>query len=185
MVLKKEIRKLHKAKRDAIPLDLKTKAEEEIAEILRKKLSGETVVFVYSPKDSELNLWNLYDSLMKNGVRLAFPRVNSNKYEANKDMEFYVIKDKTDLEPGTFGVMEPKKSCDEIIPADNYFLVPGLAFDLDGSRIGYGAGYYDRYFGKYDNHKKIGVCFRNQITEHIDSSLFDIRMDEVICDSCT
>jgi 5-formyltetrahydrofolate cyclo-ligase len=71
--------------------------------------------------------------------------------------------------------MDPKKICEN----PDLAFVPGIAFDLNCFRIGYGGGYYDRFLGKRKCFK-VGICFDFQIVERIPHEAFDIRMDIVI-----
>ena len=61
-----------------------------------------------------------------------------------------------------------------------FMLVPGVAFDLEGNRIGYGKGYYDNYLKDYPEILTVGICFSNQILEKIPFEDCDIRLDYVI-----
>ena len=79
---------------------------------------------------------------------------------------------------GDFNILEPQNK-----PYEGSFdiiIVPGVAFDPQGNRMGRGKGYYDRFLVKYPNVKKIGICFDFQLVESIPAEPHDIRMDEVI-----
>ena len=58
-------------------------------------------------------------------------------------------------------------------------LVPGLAFDAQGRRMGYGKGYYDKYFARYSECIKVGICYAVQIIDEVPTSQYDITMDAV------
>ncbi len=79
---------------------------------------------------------------------------------------------------GDFNILEPQNT-----PYEGGFdliIVPGVAFDPQGNRMGRGKGYYDRFLVKYPTVKKIGICFDFQLVEEIPAEPHDIRMDEVI-----
>ena len=79
---------------------------------------------------------------------------------------------------GDFNILEPQN-----VPYTGGFdliVVPGVAFDRDGHRIGRGKGYYDRFLCKHLEVKRIGICFDFQLVEEVPSEPFDIQMDEVI-----
>ena len=59
------------------------------------------------------------------------------------------------------------------------FLVPGVSFDVNGNRMGFGKGYYDRYLSNLDVYK-IGICFEEQISESIPTDKYDVKMNEII-----
>ena len=93
------------------------------------------------------------------------------------ELELREYKDTQSLQRGSFGILEPqgetinKKEIDLAI-------VPGVAFDSRGHRLGRGKGFYDRLFSHITPYK-IGVCFAFQVRDELPSDSFDIRMDEV------
>lgn len=85
----------------------------------------------------------------------------------------------SEMEKSKFGVMEPVSSVETL--GIEVAIVPGLAFDMQGNRIGYGAGFYDRYLKAHPNILKIGVCYDFQIIEDgIKSEIFDVPMDYIV-----
>ena len=67
----------------------------------------------------------------------------------------------------------------KICKNDPLVLVPGLAFDAQGRRMGYGKGYYDKYFARYSECIKVGICYAVQIIDEVPTSQYDITMDAV------
>jgi len=180
MTEKKEIRKLHNSLRDGIESGLKKSAEKEIAIKILKKygkaIEEKGILFVYAPIKSEVNLSDMYNYLKNRGVKLAYPRVYK------KEMDFYLCNDESDFFTGSFNVPEPKEYCKKVFPDKDFFIVPGLVFNDLNERIGYGAGYYDRYFSRFPGNIKIGVCFKNQIDNDFKADEHDISMDDVFHD---
>ena len=79
---------------------------------------------------------------------------------------------------GDFNILEPQN---EPYTGDfDLIIVPGVAFDRMGNRLGRGKGYYDRFLSRYLNVKRIGICFGFQLVDEVPAEPFDIRMDEVI-----
>ena len=79
---------------------------------------------------------------------------------------------------GDFNILEPQNE-----PYTGNFdliVVPGVAFDRQGNRIGRGKGYYDRFLCQHLDVKRIGICFDFQLVDEVPAEPFDIRMDEVI-----
>ena len=79
---------------------------------------------------------------------------------------------------GDFNILEPQNE-----PYQGGFdlmVVPGVAFDRQGNRLGRGKGYYDRFLSQHLTVKRIGICFDFQLVEEVPAEPFDIRMDEVI-----
>lgn len=84
----------------------------------------------------------------------------------------------TDFAVGDFNILEPQN---EPYKGDfDLIVVPGVAFDRNGNRLGRGRGYYDRFLCQHLEVKKIGICFDFQLVEEIPTEPFDIKMDEVI-----
>ena len=73
-------------------------------------------------------------------------------------------------------------SCKEVvdIPENSVVIMPGVAFDKKGNRIGYGKGYYDKYFSKDSNSYKIAIAFLMQMVAKIPANAFDIKADCVV-----
>jgi len=134
-----------------------------------------TPIAVYIAIGHEVNLKEMIERLLKEGKTLCAPKVKG------KTMEFYKFISYDDLKPGPFGVLEPKNSLNPISLKYSVVFVPGVAFGLDGSRIGYGAGYYDRYFAKNDNNVLIGVAYDFQINQIFVADEYDIKMNRIIC----
>lgn len=103
--------------------------------------------------------------------------------ESEGRMYFVPYLEKDELFKTKLGVWEPKKEkMEQTFPQEkDLFLVPGAVFDEQGNRIGYGGGYYDRYFALGGNYKKIGIAFSFQLLkETIPSEKLDRKVDEVI-----
>ena len=111
---------------------------------------------------------------LEQGVKVAVPRVKG------KEMDFYYIDRFEDLEPGCFGIPEPNKGCRLAECQEAPVIVPGVAFSERFERTGYGAGYYDRFFEKEPQHKKIAICYDFQIAEAIAVDQYDVLMDQII-----
>jgi len=88
------------------------------------------------------------------------------------------------LEKGGYNVLEPVNKEDEINPEGiDLVIVPGVAFDSKGNRIGYGKGYYDRFLKRLNpDCKKIGLAFDFQVVDEIMAEDFDVAVDEVVSD---
>ncbi len=106
---------------------------------------------------------------------VAVPKV------VGKEMEFYQITSMEELAPGYHGILEPATSR-KVIASQGIMLLPGLAFDREKNRIGYGGGYYDRYLQRYPSRRRItvGVAFDVQILPRIQAQEHDIRPDYIL-----
>lgn len=79
---------------------------------------------------------------------------------------------------GDFNILEPQN--EPYTGGFDLIIVPGVAFDHNGNRLGRGKGYYDRFLSHHLDVKRIGICFDFQLVDEVPSEAFDIRMDEVI-----
>jgi len=88
-----------------------------------------------------------------------------------------------DLKKGAYNIREPRVSCEER-PAYrmDLIVVPGVAFDRKGGRLGRGGGYYDRLLKKARKVIKVGLCFREQIVKKVPMRTHDVRVDKIITD---
>ncbi|OGX13985.1 MAG: 5-formyltetrahydrofolate cyclo-ligase [Omnitrophica bacterium RIFOXYB12_FULL_50_7] len=88
-----------------------------------------------------------------------------------------------DLKKNAYNIMEPKALCEKRpVSKMDIILVPGVAFDKRGGRLGRGGGYYDRLLQKARKVIKIGLCFREQIVKKVPMKAHDVRVDRVITD---
>ena len=105
-------------------------------------------------------------------------------------MHFYVVKNlKKDTEKGAFGIMEPKVTCEIFNPKlENSVLafVPGVVFDRNSNRYGYGRGYYDRYLADFPEVRRVALAYQLQISETILETLVtDIKMHAIVTEQET
>ena len=109
--------------------------------------------------------------------RIAAPKV------IGSDMIFYEITSEQDLEPGYFGIREPREGLD-VAGTDSVFLVmPGVAFDRNRHRAGYGGGFYDRYLSTHPDLYKAAVAFEFQMVEEVPTEPTDMRPDSVMTEN--
>lgn len=131
-------------------------------------------ILVYISKDNEVSTIKLIKELLKLKKNVYAPRI------LNNNMEFYRLNSLEDLRLGNFNILEPNSSEKFNNKENGCVIVPGLLFDKDNNRLGYGCGYFDKYLKKYNKLYKIGVCFSTFLVDKIITSEFDIKMDEVI-----
>ena len=89
-------------------------------------------------------------------------------------MDFFYIDSLKQLEEGTFHVMEPVRGSEKADPLQQPVIVPGSVFGRDGSRYGYGKGYYDRFFAKYPRLRRYAVCYEHQLEETLPIDPHDV-----------
>lgn len=144
------------------------------------RIMAAKTVLLYYPLPDEVDVRPLLDLLVQQGKQVILPKVVS-----DSDLTLHPYKSNEDLEPGAFGIMEPTST--EISPDDiedtAVAIIPGMAFDTKGHRLGRGKGYYDRLLSRLPYIYKIGICFYFQLMESIPTDRHDIVMDEIIYDN--
>jgi 5-formyltetrahydrofolate cyclo-ligase len=167
------------ARRDALPAEARQAAAEAIAaRAFPLKTAPGAVVSGFMPLKSEINPLPLMQKLSAAGARLALPRiVGRGSPLSMRAWEFGA-----DLDRGQWGIREPKADAPEVDP--DVVLVPLLAFDRAGYRLGYGAGYYDMTIKRLRALKPvvtaIGVAFAVQEVPKVPATPRDERLDLVL-----
>ncbi len=145
---KQEFRAALKEKRNALPKEQKKEADRAITERIAASaiFSDASAVLLYAPIGSEPNLLPLVRRCRELGKTVAFPRCNTE----DKTLQFYILTPDARLEKGAYGIPEPPADAPLLAPDERTLcIVPALSFDPQGNRIGYGAGYYDRFLSTF------------------------------------
>ena len=131
-------------------------------------------IYGYLPYNQEVRTVPMLEQAIKDGKRVAVPKVYGD------DMKFIYITDFSQVEKGYAGIPEPV--ADEPVADDPTALVlmPGLAFDKEGHRIGYGGGFYDRFLAAEPNHPTLALCYDFQMLPQLETEEFDIPVDCVL-----
>ena len=133
------------------------------------------VILLYSALPDEVPTQSLMDDLVAQGKTVVLPRVVS-----DTDMELRRYTGQQDLQTGAYGIMEPTGELFTDYDAIDVAIIPGMAFDTEGHRLGRGKGYYDRFLARVPHLYKIGLCFSWQMVDHVPCDEHDAVMDEVI-----
>jgi len=178
--LKKIIRKRIQKKRDKLSECARFTRSTSIADRLMGlgcyKDSKE--ILAYYPFRSEIDTTIIIRRALKQQKKVILPRFNG------KDLDLYYIKDlSNDLRCGSFDIMEPIPS--ECTPASykdtDIVLVPGVSFDRDLNRLGYGGGFYDKLLEKLPAYLlRIALAFDLQIVDNIPVMEHDLKVDIII-----
>lgn len=143
-------------------------------------LRDATCVALYSPINNEVHTGRLADYVLTSGKKLTYPRVQGG------ELTFLQVSGHEQLTTGAFGVLEPRGS--EHVPLDalDVVVVPGVAFDQDGHRLGYGRGYYDRTLAACrEDCKKVGLAYEMQLVEKLPTLEHDQVLSMLITESRT
>ena len=177
--IKKEIRKRSLGIREQIGQEERKRAEEKITEQILSSRPYRDVCFLYCyvSYGSEPDTRRLIDESLRQRKRVAVPRVTG-----KHKMDFCFIRSLADLSPGYRGISEPGPWCRKApVPSEKTLvIVPGLAFDRGGGRIGYGGGFYDAYLERQSRCIKAAAAFSAQITDEVPSESSDVKMDMII-----
>ena len=173
--MKKELlRKKYKEKRDNIKNKV-TKDNLIYQKVINNKdiLSSKTLL-IYISINSEVDTTKIINYFF-NTKNIAVPKIIDN------DMFFCYVTNLNDLTPGKYNIPEPTNE-NIVTDFDNAIcIVPGICYDKENYRIGYGKGYYDRFLSK-NKIKTIGLCYKECMIEKIDNNKYDYKIDEVITD---
>jgi 5-formyltetrahydrofolate cyclo-ligase len=146
---------------------------------LLAKLSPAAVVALYAQKGSEVDTANLDAYARASGLRVAYPRI----IDGDRRLAFHEVA-LGELVPSIFGLREPAPTSPAIGLAEIAALVvPGLAFDRAGGRIGWGRGYYDATLVHAAAALRIGLAFECQIIEHVPREPHDASLHYVVTEA--
>ena len=155
-------------------LEKSSQIEKNLFKIEQYKNSKITMFFVSF--NSEVNTHDMIRKSLHNKTVIV-PKVVHNEIEPS------IILDFDNLVPsGKFGILEPIEAMKIAYKNIDLVLVPGIAFDKKGHRIGYGFGYYDKFLSKVPKAVKIGLCFDFQIVDKIPNEAHDIPVDLIVTD---
>lgn len=131
-------------------------------------------IYGYLPYNQEVRTVPMLQQALADGKRVAVPKCYGD------EMRFIYLEDLSQVEKGYCGIPEP--IADEPLADDKTALVlmPGLAFDPQGHRMGYGGGFYDKFLEKEPNHPTIALCYGFQMLEHLETEAHDIPVDTVL-----
>ncbi|MBR5569491.1 MAG: 5-formyltetrahydrofolate cyclo-ligase [Oscillospiraceae bacterium] len=171
-----ELRQLMKEKKRAMTPEQIEAASVRLGELFAQCApyqQAETIYF-YLPYNQEVRTLPMIEKAFADGKRVAVPKVYGD------EMRFIYIEDLSGIAKGSFGIPEPV--ADEPVANDPkaLILMPGLAFDREGHRIGYGGGYYDKYLNAQPGHPTVALCYAFQMQSHLETEEFDIPVDLVL-----
>lgn len=142
---------------------------------LRPLLSVASTVLLYYSLPDEVDTHAFLDELRSAGKIVLLPRVVD-----EGTMVLHRYTGRADLSEGAFGIMEPVGEPFTDYAAIDVAVIPGMAFDADGHRLGRGRGYYDRFLSSIPYIYKIGMCFDFQKVEAVPVEATDVSVDVVV-----
>lgn len=179
-VHKKELRDKYKQIRRDMPADLKSNHDKQIFSRLvdMEAYKKSKLVLAYVSTEIEVDTIKFIEYALNDNKIVAVPRC----VEGTRDMEFYVIKEIEDLEPGSFSVLEPvPEKCRKLDNFENAFcIVPALVYDSYGYRLGYGKGYYDRFLSAHKNMFLVGIGYCCCMVTKLIHGHFDVAVNTIV-----
>ncbi|MCS7464268.1 5-formyltetrahydrofolate cyclo-ligase [Paenibacillus doosanensis] len=193
-----ELRRKAEAERNALSPSQHSVKSQQINEALNKRI-GEILdscakpghrptLFTYVPVKSEVDVSAVTEACWAKNYRVLVPKVQHDP----KQLKLFEISSHDDLEKGAWNIPEPKAGAPEFrqVREIDVILVPGLAFDTQLGRLGYGGGFYDRFMQQYvragwDKPYIIAAAFDLQMIKEVPMGLFDFRLDELITEART
>jgi 5-formyltetrahydrofolate cyclo-ligase len=144
---------------------------------LRDYRDARTVHCYVGVKANEVPTHRILREALRSGRRLVVPRVDGDR------LEHHEVRDLSELRPEAFGLLEPDPSAPRVDPREiDLAVVPGLAFDRAGNRLGLGKGYYDRFLGGTPA-VKAALLYRRQLVEEVPAGEGDVTVDLLVMET--
>ena len=173
---KKELRKAIREKKRAMSaqeIEAKSRALTE-AFLRSEAYHAAKTIYGYLPYNQEVRTVALLEQALQDGKRVAVPKCYGD------EMRFIYMTDLSAVEKGYAGIPEPIADGPLADDETALVLMPGMAFDPAGHRIGYGGGFYDKFLAKEPDHPTLALCYDFQVLPHLETEEFDIPVDAVI-----
>ena len=173
---KKELRRMIREQKRAMTEEMIVEKSEKLGQLFAESelYKNAKSIYGYLPYNQEVRTVAMLEQAMKDGKRVAVPKCYGD------EMRFLWMDDLSKVEKGYANIPEP--IADEPIADDPTALVlmPGLAFDPQGHRIGYGGGFYDKFLAGEPTHPTLALCYDFQMLDHLETEEFDIPVDTVL-----
>ena len=168
-------REIAAQKRALSPAQIEAASADLTAQLLAHPLfRAARSLYAYLSYNQEVRTVPMLEQALRDGKKVAVPKCYGD------EMKFIYLDDLTKVSKGYAGIPEP--IADEPVAHDETALVlmPGLAFDPQGHRIGYGGGFYDKFLSREPNHPTLALCYDFQMLPHLDTEEHDIPVDTVL-----
>lgn len=173
--MKDELRYKYKIKRKYFQHSAREVADGAVADEVIRAFADKDGFFIYYSFGSEADTHKLIDRLLCLNKRVFLPRVEGGKIVP-------VPYSGGELKAGKFGVMEPEGQAVSDVSAIDVCLTPLLAVNARGYRLGYGGGYYDRFFAENPDVLKVGIGYFLQYADDFSEDKWDIPLDLFVCE---
>ena len=173
---KQELRASIRAQKRAMTEEEIVSRSEKLAELFLASdaYRNAKTIYGYLPYNQEVRTIPMLEQALKDGKRVAVPKV------IGDEMIFIFMDDLSKVEKGYAGIPEPVANGPAADDPHALVLMPGLAFDPQGHRIGYGGGFYDKFLASEPEHPTLALCYDFQMLPHLQTEAFDIPVDCVL-----
>lgn len=170
------LRKWIRAQKREMTPDMVEQASSDLARqfLATDAYQNANTIYGYLPYNQEVRTVPILEQALKDGKKVAVPKVYGDT------MRFIYLDDLSQVAPSDMGIPEPV--ADEPVAADQTALVlmPGLAFDKKGNRMGYGGGFYDKFLAEEPDHPTVALCYGFQMVDAIPTDDYDIPVNLVL-----
>ena len=173
---KKELRRqIREKKREMTPEQIES-ASEKLKELFlaTEQYREAKTVYGYLPYNQEVRTVSMLQQALAEGKRVAVPKVYGD------EMKFIYLTDLAQVAEGYAGIPEPVADGPVADDPTALVLMPGLVFDKEGHRIGYGGGFYDKFLMEEPGHPTVALCYDFQIVKELPTEEFDVPVDLVL-----
>ena len=168
-------REIAAQKRALSPAQIEAASADLTAQLLAHPLfRAARSLYAYLSYNQEVRTLPILRRAQQDGKRVAVPKVYGDT------MKFLWLDDLARTVPGAYNIPEPLGDEPEATDETALILMPGLAFDPEGHRCGYGGGFYDKYLSAHPQHPTLALCYGFQLYPHLDVDAFDVPVDVVL-----
>ena len=173
---KKALRRQIAGKKRAMTQEQIIQASIRLGELFRQtqQYQSAQTIYGYLPYNQEVRTIPILEQALADGKKVAVPKVYGD------EMRFIYMSDLSQVENGYAGIPEPVLDAPVAEDPTALVLMPGLAFDRMGHRIGYGGGFYDRFLSREPHHPTVALCYDFQILDLLETEEFDVPVDLVL-----
>ena len=173
---KTELRKSIRARKRSMTEEEITRKSAELGRLFlqSEEYRNARSIYGYLPYNQEVRTVAMLEQALVDGKRVAVPKCYGD------EMRFIWMEDLSQVEKGYAGIPEPIADGPVADDETALVLMPGMAFDSQGHRIGYGGGFYDKFLAAEKGHPTLALCYDFQMLPHLETEEFDIPVDKVI-----
>lgn len=173
---KKELRRTIREQKRAMTEDEIVRRSDELGKLFAASQAyrDARTIYGYLPYNQEVRTVPMLEQALRDGKQVAVPKCYGD------EMKFILMTDLSQVEKGYAGIPEPIADGPEAEDETALVLMPGLAFDPQGHRIGYGGGFYDKFLSREPGHPTLALCYEFQMLPHLDTEEHDIPVDTVL-----